>query len=364
MMLPKILIVSPAAAKAHEANGDLGQAWLAEHTAGTGPYMAESWERGVQHTLTRFDSYWRGWSGQHFDKVVNRVVKEVPSHRMMLERGDTDIASSYNLDDFDALKQNKDVVIDSAPSLTSLDFIMAQHRPPMSDVRLRRALRAMFDYDGFLSTVMKGYARPLRQPWSTGLPFSDPSLPAPKQDLATAKDLLAQAGFANGGLKLSMTATAGYIERAQAAQILQATAKTLGVEISFEAMPVAPWYALLENPDTTSDLYIIGAYPSYPDPDAVVFQQYHSSSARKGSFNFGQYKSQKADQLMVDGRTTLDPAKRAPIYKELRQTLEDDATAIHIMEQDFVMLRRASLKGYKFTPAFFEVYFPYYMYTE
>jgi len=162
-------------------------------------------------------------------------------------------------------------------------------------------------------------------------------------------------------LKLTMTSAAGYIERNQAAQILQATAKTLGVEIAFEAMPVAPWYALLENPETTSDLYIIGAFPAYPDPDAVVYSWFHSTSARKGSFNFGQYKSATADRLMTEGRTTLDPAKRTAIYKELLKTLDDDATAIHIMEQDYVMLRRAGLKGYKFNPAFFEVFFPYYL---
>ena len=66
-----------------------------------------------------------------------------------------------------------------------------------------------------------------------------------------------------------------------------------------KAMPVAPWYALLENPETTSDLYLIGAYPSYPDPDAVLYQQYHSTSARKGSFNFGQYKNPVADKLLT-----------------------------------------------------------------
>jgi peptide/nickel transport system substrate-binding protein len=297
------------------------------------------------------------------DQVVNRVVREVPTQRQMLERGDVDIASTYNIDDFEVLKQNKDVVIDSAPSLTSLDFILATHRAPLSDVRLRQALRAMFDYDGFLASTMKGYGKPLRGAWSSKLPFADASLPAPKQDLAKAKELLTAAGFGNGGLKLSMTVTAGYVERAQACQLLQASAKTLGVDISFDAMPVAPWYALLGNPETSSDIYLIGAFPAYPDPDAVVYQQYHSS-ASKGGFNWGYYNNPAADKLLTDGRTTLDPAKRGQIYSQLQKVLDDDATAVHIMEQDFIMLRRSWLQGYKFTPAFYEVYFPYYMSLE
>jgi peptide/nickel transport system substrate-binding protein len=254
-------------------------------------------------------------------------------------------------------------VIASDASLTSIDFIMATHRAPMSDVRVRQALRAMFDYDGFLTTVMRGYGKPLRGPWSSKLPFTDPSLQAPKQDLSKAKELLAAAGYANGGLTLKMTTTAGYVERSQACQLLQSTAKTLGVDISFDAMPVAPWYALLGNPDTSSDLYLIGAFPAYPDPDAVVYQQYFSASS-KGGFNWGYYNSPAADKLLSDGRTTLDPAKRGQIYQQLQTVLDNDATAIHVMEQDFVMLHRSYLQGYTFTPAFFEVYFPYYMSLE
>jgi ABC-type transport system substrate-binding protein len=46
-----------------------GTDWFSEgREAGTGPYMIERVVQGNEVVLTKFDDYWGGWEGQHFDK--------------------------------------------------------------------------------------------------------------------------------------------------------------------------------------------------------------------------------------------------------------------------------------------------------
>ena len=51
------LVISQAAVTAHAVNGDLGQAWLKTHDAGTGPFTISTFQP-EHYILTRFAGYW------------------------------------------------------------------------------------------------------------------------------------------------------------------------------------------------------------------------------------------------------------------------------------------------------------------
>ena len=62
----------------HEVNGDLGQAWLQDHDAGSGPYIMTQWVPNVQVVLKKFGDYWHGWTGKHVSTVIIK-----PRRRLM-----------------------------------------------------------------------------------------------------------------------------------------------------------------------------------------------------------------------------------------------------------------------------------------
>src|SRR5262249_38652045 len=70
-------VVNPKAVKAHSKNAkDFGQAWLYNHSAGSGPYILESWDKARnQATLVRNTNWWRGWANhQGVDRVIIRWI--------------------------------------------------------------------------------------------------------------------------------------------------------------------------------------------------------------------------------------------------------------------------------------------------
>src|SRR5690349_10096042 len=71
-------IVNAKLAKTHETDGDWGHAWMQTNAEGmgAGPYRITSFEPEQQATLEKYDGYWGGWDGNHFEKIVIRVVPE------------------------------------------------------------------------------------------------------------------------------------------------------------------------------------------------------------------------------------------------------------------------------------------------
>jgi peptide/nickel transport system substrate-binding protein len=84
-------IVSPAAVKAHAVKNDLGQAWLATHDEGSGPYVLGKLVTNSSVELDRFPGYWGGWSGKHINRIVMTYVPEEQTRRSLIEKGDIDL---------------------------------------------------------------------------------------------------------------------------------------------------------------------------------------------------------------------------------------------------------------------------------
>ena len=99
-------MVSPTAANSHATADDpWGNKWLFDHAVGTGPYLIESWVKGQTVTMVKNPDYWGGWSGNHVEKIVLRLVKEASTRRLLLENGDVDLAEGIAFDDLDALSK-------------------------------------------------------------------------------------------------------------------------------------------------------------------------------------------------------------------------------------------------------------------
>ncbi len=81
---------------AHEQDGDLGAAWLQTKSAGSGPFRLRSWQANESVVLDANPHYRHGAPGVR--RVILRHVPEPSSQRLLLERGDVDIARDLTPD--------------------------------------------------------------------------------------------------------------------------------------------------------------------------------------------------------------------------------------------------------------------------
>lgn len=175
---------------------DLGQAWLTTHAAGSGAFTLEAWRPKELLTLLRAPAHWRGPA--RLRRVVLRHMTESQTLRLMLTRGDLDVAGGLSAPDIRALARRPDLVVERVRRGNLYYLAVNARRGPFTDERVRRAvLRHLIDFQGLDASVLPFYGELQQRPVPPGLPASLPQ-PGYRLDVAEARRLLAEAGLAGG----------------------------------------------------------------------------------------------------------------------------------------------------------------------
>jgi peptide/nickel transport system substrate-binding protein len=176
--------------------GDYGEDFLNKTDAGSGPYMVEAYQPGNQVVFRKFDAYWRGWKPNQIDKAVMRIIGEQATIKLMLQKGELDMAEQWLTPEaFAELKKSPGVVVKEDPSAQLFFLSMNNTKAPLNDVNVRRAISYVFDYETATKEIFGGAAQ-ARVPVPILMPGHNEKTPMYKRDVAKAKDLLAKAGVA------------------------------------------------------------------------------------------------------------------------------------------------------------------------
>src|SRR5262249_56258140 len=137
--------------------------------------------------------------GGRGERVVWRFGGEAGTRVRTLERGETQGIYNVPAQSLPRLEKNSAIRIEKAPwPGVPRIWLLNITKPPMDDVRVRRAINYAVDREAFLATIFKGTALKAQSPL-TALMLDDPSLrQAYPFDQAKAKSLLGDAGSQRG----------------------------------------------------------------------------------------------------------------------------------------------------------------------
>ncbi|OYU74363.1 MAG: ABC transporter substrate-binding protein, partial [Burkholderiales bacterium PBB5] len=156
----------------------------------------QTWRPKELLILSRQAGHWRG--SAKLRRVVMRHMTESQTLRLMLSRGDLDVAGGLSAPDVKALSQQPDLVAETVRRGNIYYVAVNAQHPRFADERVRRAvLRHLIDFDGLSGSVLTSYGQTHQRPVPPGLPATLPS-PGYRLDVARARQLLAEAGLADG----------------------------------------------------------------------------------------------------------------------------------------------------------------------
>lgn len=344
-----------------------GHEWFLEaNDAGTGPYMVESWTAGEELVMTRFDDYWGGWDGPHFDKVIQKVVPESSTRRQMIESGQADWLEMLPFEHIDDLRNDPNVVITATPSFQNLIGLMNMEKPPLDNKLVRQAISYAMPYDQIVEHVMSGYARQSRGPVPYGLWGHSENLFQYSHDLDKAKDLLAEAGYPDGGFDLLLTYVAGNEFERRTAELFKAELAKLGINLELRGMPWESQWDLgkSQNPEARQDIFLFYWWPDLADPISWFRSMFYSED--EILFNLCYYRNPEYDSLVDEANAMSGTDREAAIdlYADAQEMLMDDAVGLFIFDQQYVRAMRTEFKGYKDNPAYPNVVYFYDCYRE
>ncbi|MDB4896435.1 MAG: extracellular solute-binding protein family 5 [Firmicutes bacterium] len=340
-----------------------GETWFGQgNDAGTGPYTVESWKKGEDLVLNKFDGYRKGWAGKHFDKVVFKAVTEPATRQQVVNAGEADFVNMMPYDMLKGYENQPELAVRNAKSFENLFALINTKK--ITNPKVREALALAFPYDAAVNSVAQGYATQSRGIVPDGMWGHAASVPQRKTDTARAIALMAEAGAKD--LKVTITYSSGDDAQRQIVELWVAELKKIGVTAEPKGMT---WEAQLDlgkakDPGQRQDIFLMYWWPDVTTPHSWHQSMFHSE--KDVSFNLGYYSNPAYDAIIDDAvkLAGTDRAKAAARYAEADQLLYNDAVAIPIYDIQYARVVKKSLKGYVDNPSYPHVVFWYDVYRE
>jgi len=348
-------IMSPDAA-AHEDS-----AWFEEgQEAGSGPWMIESYTPDEELVLTRFEDYWGGWDDNQFDKVVISIVPEQVVQAQMLQGGEVDLALSLPTETQEDFEASTDFVVYEDDTLFNYVGLMNTQKPPLDDPLIRQAIAYAIPYDDVVAVGASGLGQQARSPVPNGLwPYSDEVFQY-TYDLDKAKELMAQAGYPDGGLDIVLTHAAENLSEESFAPVIKDALMDIGIEVEIRPMLWAQQWELAKgDPAEAQDMFLLLWWPTISDGYDNLTSLFQCEESP--FFSLAYYCNEEYDALTSEALalTGTDPAAAQAKYIEAMNILVEDSPSLFLYDTRRFQPVPTYLEGYEynanypFTSAFF-----------
>jgi peptide/nickel transport system substrate-binding protein len=343
-------VVDKKTVLAHAQKGDLGHAWLRTHYAGSGPFQLRQWKPNEVLVLDRHEHYWGGPPAMR--RVITRHIIEPTTQRLLLEKGDIDIARKLGPAQLQGLRNHPDIRLHQSEKGELYYFSLNQKNPLLAQPKVRQAFKYLVDYQGIADTLMQGKATVHQAFLPKGLlgalldtPFA--------LDLDKAKALLAQAGLAKG-FSVTMD-TRNSAEIMEMAQAIQATLALAGIQL--QIIPADNKQTLTKYRARRHDIYIGRWGPDYQDShsNAKAFASNSDNADAAAVKTLAWRNAWEIPEMTRKTQAAMmerDAGKRAQRYQELQREHQQTSPFVIMFQEVEVIAKRDNVQGFVIGPAF------------
>jgi peptide/nickel transport system substrate-binding protein len=315
----------------------------ADKPVGAGPFMFVEWVRNQRVQVRKFPGYWQKGL-PYLDGIVFMPSPDENQKVNLLQTGQVDMTDTIPLPRYQELTTpGSNVVVLGIPNGVSPSsyFMLARtDQKPLDDPRVRQAINfaidrpAMLDINFGVGTIKSNPIPP--KSWAF-----DPSAPSyDTRDVARARQLLSDAGYANG-FSVQLKHITSRAEFTPMAQLFQANLAEAGIRVELIPQDINTWVDDAQN-HYNFQLALTGVIPG-PDPDATLTSLYDQTQAN-GRMTF--YKNDTLQNLILQGRATVSQDDRKKIYSQAQQIIMTDLPAWPINERPILYGATPAVQGF------------------
>jgi peptide/nickel transport system substrate-binding protein len=314
-----------------------------------------SWKPNESVTLEAEESR---YGTPAMERVIVRHVPEPGAQRLLIEKGDADIARNLTADQVAGLEGNQDIRIQTDPKALSIYLQVNMRDPILAKPEVREALRYLVDYQGMADSFLRGQFIVHQSFWPSGFFASLTDNPF-ALDVAKAKELLAAAGHEDGlEVELDAFNISPYIDIAQA---IQSTMSEAGIDLSIMQAETKAVYP--KHRARNFQMILTHWSPDYLDPhsnaDAFASNPDNSDAAKlTGVIAWrGAWDTPENTALTAAARQELDAEKRKEMYLTLQRNLQQDSPFVFMFQAVAQAALRSNVEGFISGPSFDQVFY-------
>ncbi len=302
-----------------EAKGD-----MKKDVVGTGPFKFKKYIRGTSYEVVKNPDYFiKG--RPYLDGIKTYIVPDMSAYVAAFKARQINLLAGIPWIFPSQVKEIKAAVkgvqVHPGHSMVQSALWMNTEKKPWDDVRVRKAAWLAVDRQAAIKVLGEGDGYPglmLAPEGEWGLPTAEilklPGYRQPKgEDLAEAKKLMAEAGYA-GGVDVVMDSRSGTIEERRAIFLKDQLGK-IGIRATIKLNELAKMYEIIN-----AFTYNCVAYPNsaaIDDPD-LCFTNYWLPDAK---WNRARLKDPKLTEMHAKQSQTVDVVQRKKLVRELEDYL-------------------------------------------
>lgn len=295
------------------------------HLSGTGAFYLDEFQLDEQAILTANEDYWLG--APNLDKLVFKFISDPSQAANALLTGEVDLATQLSGEAINTVQNAGNGIELMKIEALKINYVrFNMQNGPTADPLVRQALIAAVDQDAIRTAlyqydeVMPGY---LPLPYGSWAYDSSLESMVPGYDPEHAKELLAEAGYADG-FELTINVSDSE-ERKTLATMLQAYWQAIGVNAQIS---INEWGTFSDTVCSgNSDVYAM-SWTWYPDPYFFLnklFSEVETSAIGNGAG----YVNPEVEDLLTKAYQTTDQAERTEYYQQAMEIIMGDYAGIY-----------------------------------
>ena len=279
-----------------------GDAWSKPgNMVSNGAFTLTSWRPQEAIVLAKNDAFHAADSVQLDTVTYVPIADSVVAYNRYLA-GELDIIGDFPPGEVEELKAERPDEIHLSPLLSIMYLVFNVTAPPFDDPRVREALALAVDRDILTSKVLESGEVASAALAPALVDDYEPNLPAGSVDIDRARVLLAEAGYDNRPLEITLR----HISTAESKRVQVAIAamwRRIGVTTRLHQTDINVHFAALRQGD-----FEVAQAGWFGENNPEHYIELLASDI--GDVNYGRFKSEAFDTLLADARLTADKGKR------------------------------------------------------
>jgi len=323
---------------------------------GTGAYVLVSREQDVRTVLRRNEDYWgNGEYPLGVSEITYLTIKSDATRIAALLSGEVDFVQDVPVQDIERLEKTTGLRVNFGPENRTIFLGLNVGSPelkssnvkgknPFADKGVRRAVNTAVDREAIKRVVMRGQSIPagvIAPPFVNGYTKELDQLS--KVDLAQARALLKEAGYADGFQVTLNCPNDRYVNDEGICQAVTAMLAKIGIKVNLVAQPKGPHFTLIQKDPPETDFYLLGwGVPTY-DSHYIFSFLYHTRSGKEGGWNGTRYSNAELDRKIESLAAEIDLAKRNATIADIWTTLSEETIYIALHHQMLAYAMKSDL---------------------
>lgn len=316
---------------------------------GTGAFAFDSYRKDVTVRYRSFPEYWAGRSA--VDTLVFSITPNASVRLTKLKAGECQVMSFPNPADIDRIEHDPDLTLLRQEGLNVGYIALNNTKPPLGDVRVRRAINMAIDKATLVQAVYGLTGVPAKNPLPPTLWSYNDAVTAYPYDPGAAQQLMLAAGLDKGfdvDLWYLPVTRAYNPDSKRIAQMVSDDLSRIGIRTHLVTAPWGEYRDKVLAGETPMAFY--GWTSDNGDPDNFLGILLGCHDGQPYANNIAKWCDAEFDDLVTKAKLTADRATREELYRRAQTIAHDRAPWVPIAHGVVLSATRKSVHGFELDP--------------